>query len=235
MPRGAGRADFSDNSAVHDRPCGRSQDCARRRVFDGGRRRRPRPHRGLVEERGRAGDCLVSFGIAGGLAPELRAGDVVLSTEVLSDRRSRWQPDERLPRSCRRAGGRDRRYRRAGAWRRADVLATEADKRRAWPETGALAVDLESAVVARIAARAGIPFLVAARDRRPGVRATCRRRRWSRSPRTERRKLVQVLASVLRRPQQLAALFGLARETRPALAALVAARPRSARARSPAA
>ena len=54
------------------------------------------------------------------------------------------------------------------------ILATEEDKSRAWRETGALAVDLESAVVARIARTAGIPFLVAAHDRRhrvPGAAA----------------------------------------------------------------
>ena len=40
------------------------------------------------------------------------------------------------------------------------IVATQADKARAWIDTGALAVDLESAVVARAAAAAGIPFLV---------------------------------------------------------------------------
>src|SRR5262249_57681346 len=34
-------------------------------------------------------DCLVSFGIAGGLAPELRAGTVIISGEVVSER-CRW-------------------------------------------------------------------------------------------------------------------------------------------------
>ena len=40
------------------------------------------------------------------------------------------------------------------------ILASTEEKRRTWQETGALAVDLESDVVARIAAASGIPFLV---------------------------------------------------------------------------
>src|SRR5215470_13768977 len=34
-------------------------------------------------------DCLVSFGIAGGLAPELKAGTVIVSGEVVSEE-GRW-------------------------------------------------------------------------------------------------------------------------------------------------
>ena len=41
----------------------------------------------LVESAVEHANCLVSFGIAGALAPGLRAGDLVISTEVVSDRR----------------------------------------------------------------------------------------------------------------------------------------------------
>ena len=47
----------------------------------------------LVENAAGRANCLVSFGVAGALAPGLRPGDVILSGEVISDER-RWAPDE---------------------------------------------------------------------------------------------------------------------------------------------
>src|SRR5580704_5636275 len=48
----------------------------------------------LIEEAVQHANCLMSFGIAGALAPHLRPGNVVISTEVVSDG-NRWtaQPD----------------------------------------------------------------------------------------------------------------------------------------------
>ena len=99
------------------------------------------------------------------------------------------------------------------------ILATEEDKRRAWRETGALAVDLESDVVARIASQAGIPFVVARtiadtanRELPPAALIPLSE--------TGTPNLARVLASVLRRPRQITTLISLARETRMALAAL---------------
>src|SRR5215472_15146553 len=43
----------------------------------------------LIEKTARQTKCLISFGVAGGLAPYLRPGDVLLSTEVIGDDR-RW-------------------------------------------------------------------------------------------------------------------------------------------------
>ncbi|HEY3908892.1 MAG TPA: hypothetical protein VGM07_03275 [Stellaceae bacterium] len=178
-------------------------------------------HRGrtaaLVENAVRRANCLVSFGIAGALAPHLRAGDVVISTEVVAGD-LRWRAEEpfrrRVAELARGIGALDGPVLGATA-----ILATSAEKRRAWSETGALAVDLESDVVARIAAAAGIPFVVvrtiadsALRELPPAALI----------PLSEdgTPKLAQVLGSVLRRPRQFAALVGLARETRTALSAL---------------
>src|SRR5947207_14786693 len=46
----------------------------------------------LVEAAARHAKCLVSFGIAGGLAPHLRPGDVIVSGEVIGEDR-RWGVD----------------------------------------------------------------------------------------------------------------------------------------------
>ncbi|HJU19772.1 MAG TPA: hypothetical protein VJ770_25235 [Stellaceae bacterium] len=162
-------------------------------------------------------NCLVSFGIAGALAPHLRPGDVVVSAEVIAFDR-RWRGEEGF---CRRIGELARELGAAeGAVLGAQtILPGEAEKRRAWQETGALAVDLESDVVARIATRAGIPFVVVRaiadavyRELPPAALI----------PLSEegRPRLANVFASVLRRPQQISPLIALARETRRALAAL---------------
>jgi adenosylhomocysteine nucleosidase len=100
-----------------------------------------------------------------------------------------------------------------------DLLATENDKAQAWRDTGALAVDMESAIVARAADAAGIPFLVLRTIADP---ATRRLPPAALIPLSEdgTPALGRVLSEVLRRPRQIAALFGLARETRQALTAL---------------
>jgi nucleoside phosphorylase len=99
------------------------------------------------------------------------------------------------------------------------ILATEVEKSRAWKRTGALAVDLESDVVARIASEAGIPFLVA----RTIADTACRELPPAALlPLSEAGtpNLARVLGSVLRRPRQIGTLIGLALETRMALVAL---------------
>lgn len=172
----------------------------------------------VVEEAGGQAECLVSFGIAGALKPRLRAGDIVLSTEVIDEDR-RWVTGEslreRIPELVEQIGAIEGPV--LGAQM---VLATKADKRRAWRETGAIAVDLESVVVARAAAALGIPFLVLRAIADPAVRALPPAALVPLSA-AGKPQVGQVLASVMRRPQQLPSLLGVAREARQALAALV--------------
>jgi adenosylhomocysteine nucleosidase len=171
----------------------------------------------LVDDAAQRAKCLISFGVAGGLAPHMRAGDVILSAEVIGED-CRWCPDEhfRLQVSdlARRIGAAEGPV--LGA---RNILATEGDKARAWRNTGALAVDLESAIVARAAQAAEIPFLVLRTIADPATRelpsAALIPLSQDGTP-----AIIRVLSEVLRRPQQIAALFGLARETRRALSAL---------------
>jgi adenosylhomocysteine nucleosidase len=104
------------------------------------------------------------------------------------------------------------------------VLATPSEKKRARTCFGALAVDLESDIVARAAAEAGIPFAAlraiadpVERDLPPAALVPLAV--------GGRPDLAGVFASVLRRPQQMAALIGLFGETRRALGALARAAP----------
>jgi adenosylhomocysteine nucleosidase len=162
-------------------------------------------------------ECLVSFGIAGGLAPQLGAGTVVVSGEVVSER-CRWVVEPRYRRwvseFARSIGAVEGPVLGASS-----ILATRTEKKHAWATTRALAVDLESEIVARTATALGIPFIVlrsiadtARRDLPPA----------SLVPLSADGKpdLLGVLAAVLRRPSQVARLIGLARETRIALSAL---------------
>jgi len=173
----------------------------------------------LVERAVAAANCLVSFGIAGGLAPGLRPGDVILSAEVIGeDRRWKTAPklSEQIADLARQIGAREGPVLGART-----ILATEADKARAWRETGALAIDLESAIVARAAEAAGIPFLVLRAIADTATRALPPAALIPLSA-DGTPALARVLAAVLRRPRQIGALVGLARETRRALAALAA-------------
>jgi adenosylhomocysteine nucleosidase len=163
-------------------------------------------------------DCLISFGIAGGLAPELKAGTVIVSGEVVSEQ-CRWTIEPRY-------GGQLTEFARSigavegpvlGA---SSIVATQMEKQRAWAETRAVAVDLESEIVARTATALGIPFIVlrtiadsARRDLPPASLIPLRA--------NGKPRVCQVLAAVLRRPSQLAGIIGLAQETRIALSALV--------------
>ena len=163
-------------------------------------------------------DCLVSFGIAGGLAPELKTGTVVVSGEVISETHH-WAVGslymQRLGDFARSIGAI-----RGPVLGATSILATRIEKKRAWATTRALAVDLESEIVARTATALGIPFIVlrsiadtARRDLPPA----------SLVPLSADGKpdLLRVLAAVLRRPFQVAGLIGLAEETGIALSALI--------------
>jgi len=102
--------------------------------------------------------CLVSFGLAGGLAPRLRPGDVLISTHVITSHRCWRAPPkfrERMLGLARELGALE-----GAVFSSSTVIASPQEKAGAWHETGALAVDMESAVVASAANLVGIPFVV---------------------------------------------------------------------------
>jgi len=101
---------------------------------------------------------LISWGVAGALTAELKAGALILPEAVISSAGQEFAIDtawrERLIRCLNDvtiAGGR--------LTESANVLSTTADKHALHARTSAIAVDMESAAVAAAAARAGIPFL----------------------------------------------------------------------------
>jgi adenosylhomocysteine nucleosidase len=174
--------------------------------------------RALVESAAAQTNCLVSFGIAGGLAPELDAGTVIVSGEVVTEE-GRWTVAPRyrcqLTEFARAVGAVE-----GPVFGASSIFATQTEKERAWQATRALAVDLESEIVARTATSRGIPFIVlrtiadnAQRDLPPAAL----------TPLTANGTphLYRVCTAVLRQPSQLAEMVGLAQETRIALSALI--------------
>jgi len=186
--------------------CGRAV-----RVLCGG----PGPARAAAAARGLIADgaaTLVSFGVAGALAPGLRAGELVLAGVVVFPNGRRVAAEVVEPP----ATGRVHRGLLAGS----DVpVLTPAAKRRLFDDTGALAVDMESHAVAAAAHAAGLPFvalraIVDASDQAvpdlalAGMGADGRTR------------ALPVVRGLLRRPGALPGLLRLRRDMRAALAAL---------------
>lgn len=100
---------------------------------------------------------VISFGVAGGLDPSLKPGDVVVATEVTAGD-TRWLAgslNEGLITSL--TLGR-RRVVRGGLAGVEEVVAAKARKAALWLQTGAAAVDMESHIAAAYAAEAGLPF-----------------------------------------------------------------------------
>ena len=176
---------------------------------------RARAHAKALIAEGCAG--LVSFGLAGGLSPDLAAGTVVVADSVIApdgrtlDTAGAWR--ERLIAAC---GNGLVVAAIAGSER---LVGTVPEKQALAAKTGAAAVDMESHAVAAAAAEAGVPVLVvravadAATRRLPRWVATCvaadGSRRWD-----------TIVAGMLRNPGDFGVLMALAADSAKALAAL---------------
>ena len=101
---------------------------------------------------------VISFGVAGGLDPSLKSGDVVGATEVMAGD-ARWLAGLSLneTRLSGLALGR-RRVVRGGLAGVEEVVMARARKAALRSVTGAAAVDMESHIAADYAAKAGLPF-----------------------------------------------------------------------------
>jgi len=162
---------------------------------------------------------LVSFGLAGALADDLRVGDVVLADAVVdgSDRRPVDEMrTERVAVALRAAGTPVRSGLLLGSNR---PLATAREKAAARAATGALAVDMESHVVARWAEAHAKPFLVirvVSDDARHDLpEAATLPLRQDGTP-----DLPAILICLVRRPAQLPALVRTGRDAGRALSVL---------------
>ena len=164
--------------------------------------------------------ALVSFGICGGLDPALNSGALIMPQVVTSEDGRRRRVDAALrgvlAAALGRAGipalGGDI----LGAARAADTPSRKATLNR---QCGAIAIDLESHLVADAAAAAGLPFAVLRAVADPAERALPPAALIGLDA-SGRPALGRILLSLVRQPAQLAALLRLARDTRRALAML---------------
>ncbi len=156
--------------------------------------------------------ALISFGLAGGLDPVLLPGALLVPATVLADD-GRWDADSIL---IAHLGGPT-----PGAlFGDGSILATAAAKAALHARTGAVAVDLESAAVARIAARCVLPFAV--------LRAVCDpagrdlpRAAVAALDGQGRIGALRVVAAILARPGDIPGLIALGRDAARARLALV--------------
>lgn len=169
-----------------------------------------RAARQLVAEGARA---LISFGLAGGLDPDLRPGALVVPATVVENGVA-YTADPAL---SARFGGPTPHRLLAG-----DVVVPDAVSKRAARAIGADAVDLESGAVARVAAELGLPFAVvraicdpAERDLPPAAMVALDKKGAI--------GLMRVLGSLLRHPGQFRVLLALGDDVARARRALVAA------------
>jgi len=162
---------------------------------------------------------IVSFGIAGALAPLLKIGDTVIATHVVNG-------DERYPTDAAWTAKMREKLPRAQTVIMAghDQIVSHIDgKRRLFALTGAHAVDTESHVAARAAARHGLPFAVlrtisdAARTGLPP--AALLPLKQNGKPR-----LIRIMGSALAEPSQIPDLMRTGREAGKAFRALLRGR-----------
>lgn len=100
---------------------------------------------------------LVSFGIAGGLDPDLRCGDLVISATVVDAQGNRFVGD---PAWLQRALAAHPNARAGHVYASDMIVETTAEKRRLFATEHVLAADMESHHVARAAAQNDLPFIV---------------------------------------------------------------------------
>lgn len=101
---------------------------------------------------------LLSFGVAGGLAPSLRAGDVVLAERIVADGQTLLSDLSWFNR-LKDALAVEMPVTTGMLTGVAVAVASAEEKRRLHDETGGVALDMESHAVANAAQELGVPFL----------------------------------------------------------------------------
>jgi hypothetical protein len=100
---------------------------------------------------------VISAGVCGALAPDLRAGDLILPESVIGPSAERLNV---TPTAYARAAALGTAARHGTLLTTRDVVATPTDKAALHARTGAVAVDMESSLILTFAAGAGCPTLV---------------------------------------------------------------------------
>jgi len=153
---------------------------------------------------------LVSFGLAGGLADEMRPGDAIVPAEViLEDGRPVFVDGE-----WGRATG------ASGTLLAVDhAVSSVTEKRELARRTGAFALDMESGAVARVALEHGLPFIVVRAIADPAGRSLPSALEGVIAP-DGRTRIGRLALNLIRAPGQIVDLVGLSLDSRAGLTTL---------------
>jgi hopanoid-associated phosphorylase len=163
---------------------------------------------------------IVSFGIAGGLVPNMPAGAVVLAQSVVSKGERRLCDPNWLARLAQRLPA----AANAVIFGADAPLADRRHKATLGSETGAVAVDMESHIAARLAAIHGVPF-AAVRIISDPVERSLPHAAMVGMRSDGKADMPAILRSLWRKPRQLPPLLRTAADARLAFASLRRCRP----------
>ena len=161
---------------------------------------------------------LMSWGCAGGLNPTLQAGALCLPESIVTTEGHRWVTDQHWRHAM--AQALDKRALFHGALAHApQVMSCSAAKHELATSTGAVATDMESAAVARVAHRHGLPLLVVRSVVDP-LRLSLPALVVDHVDESGRVPLMPLLSGLLRRPSDVWPLLRLASGFRAAMTTL---------------
>jgi adenosylhomocysteine nucleosidase len=163
-------------------------------------------------------NVVASFGLAGGLSPELAAGTLIFPRLVVAEGGPTLAVDEGLREKLLAIFGaraRDVRLLLSAS----AIISSAAAKSRLFAQSGADAVDMESYGVAFAAVSAGLPFVVIRAIADPAERAIPRSAQAGLRPDGSVRAL-PVLCRAALRPREIPEIMRLARDNRRALVSL---------------
>jgi adenosylhomocysteine nucleosidase len=167
--------------------------------------------------------ALMTFGMAGGLDPALKAGSVVLPRELISEAGTRWLASRSWRERVAAGVSPLRAVTEGNLLTSVLAIDTPAGKAAAFRATGAAAVDMESAAVAEIAGKHNLPFIAVrvivdtAADKLP--------RAVVNASRAGRVHIGRLVAGLVVAPGEIVALIRLAQRYRIAIRSLRAIGP----------
>lgn len=119
-----------------------------------------RAHRAARSLLSAGAKALVSWGVAGGLAPHLKAGTLLLPETVQTARGQAYYTDPRWRQTLIQCLDGSLSLSCAALQHIGAVLSSPREKADLYQQTRCVAVDMESAAVAKLAAEAQVPFLI---------------------------------------------------------------------------
>jgi adenosylhomocysteine nucleosidase len=162
--------------------------------------------------------ALMTFGMAGGLDPALKPGSVVIPCELLSSEGARYAASRAWREQVAAAVSPLRAVTEGNLLTSTHAIDTPADKAAAFRNTGAAAVDMESAAVAKIAAQHNLPFIAVrvivdtAADMLPRAVVA--------ASRAGRVQLARLIGGLILAPREIASVVRLAQRYRIAMRSL---------------